>query len=218
MGRRLTLASHLSPEELEQRYKSAKSGIERGHYQIIWLLQAGKGTAEVSEVTGYSRAWIYEVVRSYNQQGPAALGDQRQHNQGNGQGLLDDEAQAVLYQALQEEPPEGGCWNGRKVADWLSEHLGHPVHRQRGWEILKQIDFSLKVPRPEHQHAATEAEQRVWEKKSARSTGDAQNRSSRRQRSGVGDGRTSLGTPSHSAPGVGRSVVGIAECACSLPL
>lgn len=63
MGRRLTLASHLSIEELEQRYKVAKTGIERGHYQLIWLLQSGRSTAEVSEVTGYSRAWIYEVVR-----------------------------------------------------------------------------------------------------------------------------------------------------------
>jgi transposase len=204
MGRRLTLASHLSTEELERRYKSAKSGIERGHYQIIWLLHLGKGTAEVSEVTGYSRAWIYEVVRSYNCQGPEALGDQRQHNQGNGQVLLDDETQALLYQALQEEPPEGGFWNGRKVADWLSERLGHPVHRQRGWEILKQMDFSLKVPRPEHQHAATEEEQRVWGKKSAHATGEHQNRPSRRRRSGVGDGRTSLGTPSRPAPGMGR--------------
>lgn len=204
MGRRLTLASHLSTEELEQRYKSAKSGIERGHYQIIWLLHLGKGTAEVSEVTGYSRAWIYEVVRSYNRQGPEVLGDQRQHNQGNGQVLLDDEMQSVLYQALQEEPPEGGFWNGRKVADWLSERLGRPVHRQRGWEILNQMEFSLKVPRPEHQHAATEEEQRVWEKKSAHATGEHQNRPPRRRRSGVGDGRASLGTPSHSAPGVGR--------------
>lgn len=35
MGRHLTLASHLSTEELEHPYKSAQSGIERGHYQII---------------------------------------------------------------------------------------------------------------------------------------------------------------------------------------
>ncbi|WP_369011363.1 hypothetical protein [Nodosilinea sp. LEGE 07088] len=40
----------------------------------------GKRTAEVSEVTGYSRAWIYEVVRSYNREGPAALGDQKSYS------------------------------------------------------------------------------------------------------------------------------------------
>jgi hypothetical protein len=66
------------------------------------------------------------------------------------------------------------------------------------------MEFSLKVPRPEHQHAATEEEQRVWEKKSARSTSRDQNRLSRCRRAAVGHGRTSLGTPSHPAPGVGR--------------
>lgn len=188
MGRRVQLAAHLSTEALEQRYKAAKSGIERGHYQVIWLLQCGKSTREVAEVSGYSRAWIYEVVRSYNQQGPNALGDQRQHNQGHGQFLLDDELQALLWQALASEPPEGGQWNGRKVADWLSERLGRPVHRQRGWEILKQMEFSLRVPRAEHQQAATEEEQRAWEKKSTDSTRHPQNRPPRRRRTVVGHG------------------------------
>ena len=39
MGSRLKLEPHLSIEELEQHYKSAKSEIERGHYQLIWLLR-----------------------------------------------------------------------------------------------------------------------------------------------------------------------------------
>jgi PAS domain S-box-containing protein len=202
MGRRLHLACHLSTDDLEQRYKSAKDGVERGHYQVIWLLQRGKSTAEVCEVTGYSRGWIYDVVRSYNQDGPAALGDQRRHNQGHGHVLLTDEMQAQLCQALQEPPPEGGQWNGRKVADWLSERLGRPVHRQRGWEILKQLEFSLRVPRPEHEHAATEDEQRAWEKKSAPSPSGDPRRPSRRRRSTVGHGRTSSGTSSRSASGV----------------
>lgn len=52
-------------------------------------------------MTGYSQAWIYAVLRNYNQQGPEALGDQRQHNSDHGQVLLDNETQALLYQALQ---------------------------------------------------------------------------------------------------------------------
>jgi transposase len=202
MGRRLHLACHLSTDDLEQRYKSAKDGVERGHYQVIWLLQRGKSTAEVCEVTGYSRGWIYDVVRSYNQDGPAALGDQRRHNQGHGHVLLTDEMQAQLCQALQEPPPEGGQWNGRKVADWLSERLGRPVHRQRGWEILKQLEFSLRVPRPEHEHAATEDEQRAWEKQSAPSPSGDPRRPSRCRRSTVGDRGTSFGASSRSASGV----------------
>jgi transposase len=204
MGRRLHLASHLSTEELEQRYKSSKSVIERSHYQLIWLLKCGKRTAEAAGVTGYSRAWVYELVRSYNEQGPSALGDQRQHNRGSGHPVLDDEMQALLCQALQAEPPEGGHWNGRKVADWLSERLERPIHRQRGWELLQQLEFSLKVPRPEHQFAATEEEQREWEKKATDSARGNQNRPSRRRRAVVGHGRASIGTPPHPASSLGR--------------
>jgi hypothetical protein len=34
--------------------------------------------------------------------------------------LLNDIEQAQLWLALQQPPPDGGLWNGRKVADWMS--------------------------------------------------------------------------------------------------
>ncbi len=82
MPRRIKLEPHLSPEELVARYGSAKNGVERSHYQIIWLLTTDKTTREVAEITGYSRAWLYDLVKSYNLQGAKALGDIRQHNRG----------------------------------------------------------------------------------------------------------------------------------------
>jgi hypothetical protein len=66
MPKRISIAAHLTKEELEQRYRSSTHRIERSHYQIIWLLAKGRRTEEVVEVTGYSRDWIYELVRSYN--------------------------------------------------------------------------------------------------------------------------------------------------------
>ncbi len=47
--------------------------------------------------------------------------------------------------------PDGRLWKDRKVPDYLSELLERTVSRQQGWWILKQLDFSLKVPRPFHQ-------------------------------------------------------------------
>lgn len=73
MPKRLTIAPHLSIEELEQRYRNAKTVSERSHYQILWLLAQGKASEEVAEVTGYSRNWIYELVRSYNRMGVETL-------------------------------------------------------------------------------------------------------------------------------------------------
>jgi hypothetical protein len=54
MPKRISIAAHLTTEELEQRYRSSTHPIERSHYQIIWLLAKGRRTEEVVEVTGYS--------------------------------------------------------------------------------------------------------------------------------------------------------------------
>src|SRR4028119_1538207 len=152
MPKRITIAPHLSMEELEARFRQAKTTTQAHHYQIIWLLAMGKTTAEVMAVTGYSRGWIYELVSGYNHLGPESLGDQRDQNR-DSDPLLNDIEQAQLWQVLQQPPLDGGLWNGRKVADWMSELKGYKVSRQRGWEYLKSMKFRLRVPRPEHQQS-----------------------------------------------------------------
>lgn len=107
MPKRITIASHLSLEELERRYRQAKEPIERSHYQIIWLLASDRRTEDVAAITGYSRNWIYELVWGYNRIGPGTLGDGRQDNPGAAP-LLDDIQQANLWQALKGPAPEGG--------------------------------------------------------------------------------------------------------------
>jgi transposase len=168
MPRHLKIEFYLSLEELENQYRQAKEGREKTHYQVIWLLAQGKATKMVAEVTGYSLSWIYELVRSYNLYGPSILGDQRRHNQG-AEPLLNDQQQALLWQALQEPPEDGGLWSGPKVARWMSELLGRPVSPQRGWEYLKGLEFRLRRPRPHHQKSSWE-EQEEWKKKLATET------------------------------------------------
>ncbi len=38
MPKRISVATHISIEELEQRYRQAKDGIESHQHQIIWLV------------------------------------------------------------------------------------------------------------------------------------------------------------------------------------
>lgn len=105
---------------------------------ILWLLAQGKSTQAVSDVTGYSHAWIYELVWGYNRDGADSLGDGRQKNPG-ATPLLDEQQQANLLQVLRGPSPDGGLWNGRKVADYLSEILERPISRQQGWSYLKEL-------------------------------------------------------------------------------
>lgn len=162
MPKRVQVANYLAVDELERRYREAKGGIERSHYQIIWFLSQGRSPAEVSTLTSYSRDRIYKLLRKYNAQGPSALGDQRRDNPGQAP-LLDDVQQAQLWQALQEEPTDGDLWDGPKVAQWMSQLLERPIHPQRGWEYLKAMEMRRRRPRPEHVESDL-GTQEAWKK------------------------------------------------------
>lgn len=163
MPRRITIQPHLSLDELEIRYRQATETTQRTRYQVIWLLAQGKTSAEVVALTGYGKPWIYEIVRNYNRLGPEMLEDQRHKNKGI-QPLLNEMQEMQLWQALQEPPPDGGLWNGPKVAAWMSQLLGRPVYPQRGWEYLKRLRLPLLVPRSQHPPADPN-EQQAWKKK-----------------------------------------------------
>src|SRR3954453_20303055 len=67
------LAAHLSPAELGQRYRAARTPVERSPPQIVWLLSRGRGEREVARVTGYGRRWVAEVARRYGEGGTGGL-------------------------------------------------------------------------------------------------------------------------------------------------
>jgi hypothetical protein len=104
MPKRIAIAPHLSVEELQARFLEAKTTTQAHHYQIIWLLACGKTSAEVMAVTGYSRGWIYELVRGYNHLGSESLGDQRCKNT-DCDPLLNDVEQAMVVASPKAATP-----------------------------------------------------------------------------------------------------------------
>ncbi len=154
MPKRIRLQGELSTRELERRYRGAHDPVERSHYQIIWLLSQGKSTAQVMEVTGYSRRWIQELARRYDRTGPEALGDRRHRNPGGkDRALLDPRLREELGEALLSPPADGGMWSGPKVSRWIEQRTGRGVGPQRGWEYLRLLGYSRQVPRPAHAKA-----------------------------------------------------------------
>src|SRR5215211_7772455 len=158
------LAAHLSPAELGQRYRAARSPVERSHLQIVWLLSRGRSEREVAQVTGYGRRWMAEIIRRYNGAGPDGLGDRRRGNVG-AKPLLGAGDEAALRAALAAPPADGGLWTGPKVAAWMAARLGREVRPQRGWDYLKRLGYnSAQVPRPRHAEAASPEEQAEYKK------------------------------------------------------
>ena len=107
-----------------------------------------------------------------------------------------------LWQVLQQPPPDGGLWNGRKVADWMSELKGKKIGRGRGWEYLKSMNFRLRVPRPEHQESDIRRTCRNG-KKSASVRIENQEREPRKRRRSLVNGRTSARVETYSKTRMG---------------
>lgn len=156
MPRTIKIDLNLSSEEVENRYRKARDPVRRGYYQILWLIGEGKTTSEVMEVTGYSRGWIQQLARRYNARGPEALGDRCHYNPGaRERALLTIDQLEELTEALRKPPEDGGMWNSRKVGEWIERRTGRAVSqkKQRGWDYLKRLDNSPKVPRPRYEKA-----------------------------------------------------------------
>jgi len=166
--KKIKLEAHLRTEELENHYREAKDPVLRSHYQILWLISLGKTTRQVMEVTGYSRGWIQQLARRYNRYGAEALGDRRHHNPGaKERALLSVEQQQELKEALKKPPPDGGMWNSPKVGEWIERSTGKVLSqkKQRGWEYMRKLGNSPKVPRPRHKKA-DKHEQEAFKKSS----------------------------------------------------
>ena len=160
---RFRVTNHLTPAEVERRYKTCPNPREKTHWQVIWLLQQsdGPGSATgVARVVGYSVTWVRTLVARWNQHGPDGLTDRRKEN--GPADTLTAGQQAELAAAVHAEPPDGGLWTAPKLVRFVRDRWGIGVVPQTGWRWLRALGFSLRVPRPKHPEAATPEQQRVW--------------------------------------------------------
>ncbi len=146
MPRHLSLAPHLTIDELEARYRHSRDPVERTHWQMLWLVSQGHACPAVARMVGYSEDWVRTVVHRYNDAGPAGVTDRRHANPGQTP-LLSPALRTELDETLQGPAPDGGLWSSPKVAAWLTERLGRPVAKQRAWEAMRRLGYTLQQPR-----------------------------------------------------------------------
>lgn len=158
MANTLALTPHLSAEQLRAQMRRADSARLQTRWQVIYLKALGKRTAEIAEATGYAPNWVRTLVKRYNEHAAAGLRERRADNPG-AQPLLSTRQQAELDEALRGAAPDGGPWNGTKVAAWIAERTGRKVvHHQRGWDYLRRLGYTAQTPRPRHRKAEAEAQ------------------------------------------------------------
>ncbi|WP_245971630.1 winged helix-turn-helix domain-containing protein [Calidithermus terrae] len=173
----MTVADHLTLNELWRRVKKAEDPIERIRFLAVYHAKRGLTAKEIARITLNSSRWVQETVRRYHQEGPEALKDKRHQNPGQ-QPKLTPEEQGRVLEALQGPPPDGGLWTGPKLRDWVERELGKKVSLYPIYRLLHEMGFALRSPRPRHRRADVQAQQ-AFKKSSPR-------RSSRPGRRGGG--------------------------------
>ena len=161
--KRLPFVPHLSADEIRCRYLASERAGERTRWHALWLLADGwpaRSPDDVAALVGRSPTFVRDVLARWNASGPGGLTDRRRHNRRAP--LLSEAQRAELLVALSADPPDGGLWSGPKVAAFARERFGVEVWPQTGWDWLRKLGFSLKVPRPRHPKAADEPAQRRW--------------------------------------------------------
>jgi transposase len=164
--RRIHLASYLTPNELEQRYRETSEPHERSWWQILWLLSRGQTAKAVADSTGYSPYWIGQLAKRYNAAGPDAMINRQHTRVRQTPGLLSSAQLEDLRAALAGRAPDGERWSGRVVGEWIAARIGRPVRYQTGWAYLQRLKARQRQPRPRHV-AASQEEQEAFKGGSA---------------------------------------------------
>src|SRR5258706_13549368 len=122
MSRRIHLATHLSVADLEQRYRAAHEPHERSWWQILWLLARGQTAMAIADSTGYTPAWIGQIAKRYNVQGPDAMRNRRHTTSWRAPRVLSPAQEEGVRQALAGPGPGGGKPRvAPGVAQWTRE-------------------------------------------------------------------------------------------------
>jgi len=111
---RLPIVLHLSPGQFYRGYRACRTGFEKTHWQLLWLLTRPEqplAPAQAAARVGLTTVWARALLKRWNAEGPAGLADRRVAANG-GQSKLSTDQQIDLWAALQRSPPDGGVWTG----------------------------------------------------------------------------------------------------------
>src|SRR3954454_9103751 len=74
---RLPIVLHLPPEQIYRRYRACRTGVERTHWHLIWLLTRPEqplAPAQAAATVGLTAVWARALLKRWNTEGPAGRG------------------------------------------------------------------------------------------------------------------------------------------------
>jgi transposase len=161
----LPFVRHRTANQLRAKYRSCRHPVEKVRWHALWLLartDERRTPAQVARLVGLSDVTVRAVLHRWNAHGPDGVTDRRK---GNGAApKLTARRRDALRAALRGRPPDGGVWTAPKVARYVKDRWQVEVSPETGWRWLRELGFTLQVPRPSHPKSADPPTRRAWQK------------------------------------------------------
>ncbi len=162
---RIPFVRQRTANQIRRAYRACRHTVEKVRWHAVWLparTDEPRTPAQVAGLVGLSDITVRAVLHRWDAAGPDGLTDGRR---GNGsEPKLTPRRRAALYAALRKRPPNGGVWTGPKVVRYVRDRWQVEVGPVSGWRWLRDLGFTLQVPRPSHPKSAAPAARRAWKR------------------------------------------------------
>lgn len=162
MPKKLTLENHLDKKQLRRKYLSCQHSQEKMRWQALCLVAEGGVANQVAEKLGRSSGWMSETVRRYNEGGAAGVKN-KSKNQAS-KTLTPEQFKELEGEIESGKTGEQRLWSGSQIGRWVSEKTGREIHKTTAWRMLRRMEFTQQMPRPQHNRRASEGEQAEFKK------------------------------------------------------
>ena len=148
--RTLSLAPHLTDEQLVAKLNEFRIKPEFTRWQILYLVQVGKMNKVdmLVPLVGLSKPSIYKIIEGYNKRGVSSIvvkprGGRRRE-------LLTIAEEEALVGSISEKAEKGLIKTANDIRAVVEARIGKDVSDDYLWDLLRRNGWRKKVPRPHH--------------------------------------------------------------------
>lgn len=153
------LRPYLTPDKIDKRYRACKDAHSARYWLVIRLASlepqrnrstiVGRrlSTVEIGHIVGFSRQWVVEIIRRYNENGPKNFIPSPRHVEPNkkeprlirhlegfNHGNYEENRRELL-----KDVQEGSTWTARRFQNYLDQRWELKVSTTTAWRYLKSL-------------------------------------------------------------------------------
>ena len=140
-------------EEIKAARKVNQNKKIEKRLQVLEMHGEGKSQKEIQEITGFCRSYINKIVKTYLEEGIAAVGES--HYQGNRRNLSIEE-EAEILAPFAEAAAAGHMIEVSRIKAAYVERVGHSIGNGQIYYVLKRQGWRKVMPRSQHPNKASE--------------------------------------------------------------